>query len=171
MQRRSTFLRAGRHEVASPETGAPAFAFRLHQSINRGDTVSSSPEPAGDRHLTLAGQRFVPGDRGKSFLPLAFCRACGHDYYVVYRQPARSSGKSSHAGRLTPRDIGDGHDDEARPGVLYPSDENPWPDDTDEVHERLPQDWFDEGLTLVPRALSSGGLGQRVESGPPPVDS
>ena len=158
-----SYLLAG-HEIGSPETGAPAFAFRLHQFISRGDTVYASPEPAADRYLTLAGQRFVPGDRSKSLLPLAFCRACGQDYYVVYRQPSGSSGESGHAGRLTPRDIGDRHDDEARPGFLYLSDENPWPDDVDEVYERLPQDWFDADDRL--RSHRRGDVPKPVEVQP-----
>ena len=66
----------------------PVFAFRLHQFLSRGDTVYASPEQPGDRYLTLTRQRFVPGsNREKVLLPLAFCRECGQDYYVVKRQP------------------------------------------------------------------------------------
>lgn len=57
-----------------PETGFPPFAFRLHQFISRGDTVYASLEPEAQRHLTLQGQQFVPGDRGKLLFPLVFCR-------------------------------------------------------------------------------------------------
>ena len=154
------YLLAG-HEVRNPRTGTPAFAFRLHQFISRGDTVYASPEPAADRYLTLAGQRFVPGDRSKSLLPLAFCRACGQDYYVVHRQPPGTPGKPGNAGRFTPRDLGDTHDDDARPGFLYLSDDNPWPDDADEIHERLPQDWFDTDGRL--RSHRRGDVPRPVE--------
>ncbi len=136
------YLLAG-HQVQNPRTGTSAFAFRLHQFISRGDTVYASPEPANSRYLTLAGQRFVPGDRGRSLLPLAFCRACGQDYYVVHRQSQSPAIKAGRAGRFTPRDLGDTQDDEASPGFLYLSDDHPWPNDAIEIHERLPQDWFD----------------------------
>ena len=168
------YLLAG-HEVRNPRTGTSAFAFRLHQFISRGDTVYASPEPAATRYLTLAGQRFVPGDRGKSLLPLAFCRACGQDYYVVHRQPPGLSGAPGREGRFTPRDLGDTLDDEAPPGFLYLSDDHPWPDDAVEIHERLPQDWFDGDGRLrynrrnrVPRAVEvhpDGSLGSGADEG------
>ena len=154
------YLLAG-HEVRNPRTDAAAFAFRLHQFISRGDTVYASPEPAADRHLTLAGQRFVPGDRSKTLLPLAFCRACGQDYYVVHRQPPHVSGKTHSKARYTPRDLGDTNDEDARPGFLYLNDDIPWTDDTDEVYERLPQDWFDAEGRL--RSHRRGDMPRRVE--------
>ena len=65
----------------------PLFAFRLHQFISRGDAVYASPEPETTRHLTLRAQRFVPdSDRAAALLPIAFCRECGQDYYVVHRR-------------------------------------------------------------------------------------
>ena len=144
-----SYLIAG-NEIPDPRTGAAVFAFRLHQFISRGDTVYASPEPAGERYLTLEGCRFVPGDRARALLPLAFCRSCGQDYYVVHRQPPDHSNDSPHSGRFTPRDLGDTLDKDARPGFLYLSDENPWPGDEDEVHERLPHDWFDADGRLRP---------------------
>ena len=135
----------------------------------------ASPEPAANRYLTLAGQRFVPGDRGKSLLPLAFCRACGQDYYVVHRGPPSPSFKAGSAGRFIPRGLGDTLDDEPSPGFLYLSDEHPWPGDAVEIHERLPQDWFDgEGRlrynrrVQVPRPVEvfpDGSLGSDAGEG------
>jgi hypothetical protein len=69
--------------LKDPETGFPVFAFRLHQFFSRGDTVYASPEPAAQRHVTTQGQQFVPGDRARVLLPLAFCRECGQEYYTV----------------------------------------------------------------------------------------
>lgn len=129
-------LMAG-YEVLN-EAGFPVFAFRLHQFLSRGDTVYASPESPMTRYLTLNRQRFVPGDRQRALLPLAFCRACGQDYYVVSRRP--TSGGSE----LVPRDLGDSsgeHGDTA--GFVYLSDDRPWPDDEGEAFERLPEDWFD----------------------------
>ena len=58
----------------NPDTGFPAFAFRLHQFISRGDTVYASLEGESDRFITVNGQQFVPGDRdagsaASGFLP------------------------------------------------------------------------------------------------------
>src|SRR5690606_894911 len=101
-------------------------------------TVYASPELPQTRYLTLNRQRFVPGDRQRVLLPLAFCRECGQDYYVVRREPTED-GTS-----LVPRDLGDTHDDDShQSGFLYLSDDRPWPDDEDEVNDRLPEDWFD----------------------------
>ena len=43
-----------------PTTRFPAFAFRLHQFISRGDTVYATAEPESSRHVTLEPQTFVP---------------------------------------------------------------------------------------------------------------
>ncbi len=128
-----SYLLAG-NGVEDP-TGRSPFAFRLHQFISRGDTVYASPESPARRYLTLNGQRYVPGDRERVLLPLAFCRACGQDYYVVHGGPVTGI-------ELEPRDLGDTRDEDQRPGCLYVSDERPWPDDVDEVHERLPETWL-----------------------------
>ncbi len=77
-------LMAG-YRVRHPDTGFPAFAFRLHQFISKGDTVFASVEAEETRHLTLNGQRFVPGHRDTVLLPLSFCRQCGQEYYTAHR--------------------------------------------------------------------------------------
>ena len=59
----------------------------MHQFISRGDTVYASPEPLAERHLSLSGERFVPGsEQRRVLLPLVFCRACGQDYYMAHQQ-------------------------------------------------------------------------------------
>jgi len=60
------------YSIANPETNFPAFAFRLHQFISRGDTVYASVEAEADRHITVYGQKFVPGGREKVLLPWLF---------------------------------------------------------------------------------------------------
>jgi hypothetical protein len=57
-------LLSGYH-CLDPQTGFPAFAFRLHQFISRGDTVYASIEPEESRYLTIYRQQYVPGDRSK----------------------------------------------------------------------------------------------------------
>ena len=122
-----------------PVYESPLFAFRLHQFISKGDTVYASPEPADDRYLTLDMQRFVPGDRERVLLPLAFCRSCGQEYFVVAREPDPERGGV----RLVPREVRDTTAAEGfDPAFLYVSADSPWPDDPlDEG--RLPDDWLE----------------------------
>jgi ATP-dependent helicase YprA (DUF1998 family)/very-short-patch-repair endonuclease len=125
-----------------PVTGLPVFAFRLHQFVSRGDTVYATVEPEDQRHITVQGQQFVPGDRGRALFPLAFCRECGQEYYGVTRQP---SGGETHDTIFLPRDISNRAEDEmGEPGFLYMSSTNPWPVDATQVLERIPDDWLED---------------------------
>jgi ATP-dependent helicase YprA (DUF1998 family) len=158
-----------------PGTPFPVFAFRLHQFISRGDTVFASLEPEVSRHLTLEGQRFVPGARDKVLLPLAFCRSCGQEYYTVRR--VEEDGLT----RYVPRPVGErGADAE----LLYLSSDYPWPDEPEDVAGRVPEDWLEASgrvkkdfAKLLPGSrrvhpdgrLSDGpGEGQRVWAVPAP---
>lgn len=125
-----------------PETGFPAFAFRVHQFISRGDRVYGSLERERDRYLTIHGQQFVPGDRDRILLPLVFCRECGQEYYAVRRTTDPESGTV----RYEPREVSDRHaEEESKPGFLFASSDQPWPDrDSEEFIERLPEDWLEE---------------------------
>ena len=128
-------LLAGYECEPIPETGRPPFAFRLHQFITRGDTLYASLEPAGKRYLTLNGQRYVPdGKRERVLLPLVFCRECGQEYYCM----------RINEGLLVPRALNDQEQEESQAGFLYSSQENPWPDDEEQLVERLPDDWIEE---------------------------
>ncbi|MBI3455019.1 MAG: DUF1998 domain-containing protein [Candidatus Rokubacteria bacterium] len=134
-------LLASYRSAPDPETGFPAFAFRLHQFISRGDIVYATPEPETERHVTVRGQQFVPGDRRRVLLPLVFCRECGQEYYCVrMRQSEETKGRV-----FTPRELSDrllGEDGEA--GFLYVSTKDPWPSDPTQVASRLPEDWLEE---------------------------
>ncbi len=125
-------LLAGYECEPDPETGRPPFAFRLHQFISKGDTIYASPE--AQRFLTLQRQQYVPGDRERVLLPLIFCRECGQEYYCVRMKE----------GRFVPRALNDLLDDEGQTGFLYTSQDHPWPDDEDDLLERLPDDWIEE---------------------------
>lgn len=122
------------------ENDRSLFAFRLHQFVSKGDAVYASPEPAAERHITLQAQQFVPDSgREKVLLPLAFCRECGQEYFVV-RRVLRDAGI-----RFEPRDIGDqASNDDGNPGFLYFANERPWPNGGQELIERLPDSWLEE---------------------------
>jgi ATP-dependent helicase YprA (DUF1998 family)/very-short-patch-repair endonuclease len=129
------------YAIANPQTNFPAFAFRLHQFISRGDTVYASIEAEEIRHITVYGQKFVPGDREKVLLPLAFCRECGQEYYVV----KRAKNRDSDVDEFLPRELNENRDMEGgEPGFLYVNQANPWPDDSHDAIDRLPDDWLEE---------------------------
>jgi ATP-dependent helicase YprA (DUF1998 family)/very-short-patch-repair endonuclease len=124
----------------NPETGFPAFAFRLHQFISRGDTVYSTLEPEDSRYITVYGQQFVPNDRERTLLPLVFCRECGQEYYCVRRFHSSETERVDYFPRL----LSDQYDNEqGEAGFLYVSAKNPWPDADSERIERLPDDWIE----------------------------
>jgi hypothetical protein len=128
--------------ATDPRTDRPAFAFRLHQFFSRGDSVYASLEPEADRHITLKGQRYVPGDRDRVLLPLAFCRECGQEYYPVRVSEDPISGERV----FGPREIRDTQDDgETEAGFLFFSSTEPWPGEDEEAFwDRLPTDWQEE---------------------------
>ncbi len=134
-------LLAGYTCERNPETGFPAFAFRLHQFISRGDTIYASVEEEAARYLTLNRQQFVPGDRNKVLLPLVFCRECGQEYYCVRRVEDAEAGTVVYL----PRELSDrSGSDDAKAGFLYFSTENPWPSGTGEELSKLPEDWVED---------------------------
>lgn len=124
-------------------TGRPLFAFRLHQFVSKGDAVYASPEPEERRHITLNAQRFVPeSGRSRELLPLAFCRECGQEYYVVRRTNEGGT-------RYVLRNVSDRLDDEDdQSGYLYISAKVPWPDLEDAFLHKLPDSWLEPDGSL-----------------------
>ena len=134
-------LLAGYTCERNPATGFPAFAFRLHQFISRGDTIYASLESEDHRYLTLNRQQFVPGDRKKVLLPLVFCRECGQEYYCVRRMEDSDSGSVTYV----PRELSDrSNDGDSRAGFLYYGSENVWPSGTEQELSKLPEDWIED---------------------------
>jgi len=127
--------------VIDPSTKRPVFAFRLHQFISRGSNVFATPEAEDKRYVTLVEQQYVPGDRSRRLLPLAFCRQCGQDYYLVERDT------TDQGEYLLPRDLGDtdSEGDDRSLGFVYLSTESPWPfDNLEEISAKIPPDWLEE---------------------------
>ena len=64
--------------------GNPAFAFKLHQFISQGDSVYATLDAPSQRHLTMQGQTYAPGEGvDRPLFPLVFCRECGQEYLQV----------------------------------------------------------------------------------------
>jgi ATP-dependent helicase YprA (DUF1998 family) len=167
-------LLAGYTCERNPATGFPAFAFRLHQFISRGDTIYASLESEDQRYLTLNRQQFVPGDRKKVLLPLVFCRECGQEYYCVRRMEDSDSGAVTYV----PRELSDrSNDGDSRAGFLYYSSENPWPSGTEQELSKLPEDWIEDTNQRprvksgrkknLPRAITAGTDGKENLGGQP----
>ncbi|TVR19677.1 MAG: DEAD/DEAH box helicase [Anaerolineaceae bacterium] len=136
------WLMAGYRCEPHPENGVAPFAFRLHQFISPGDTAYSTIELEDVRHITLQGQRYVPGNREKVLFPLCFCRECGQEYYTVGLTRDEEDGRRY----VAPRDFRDRlNDDEVEAGYLYIGSHKPWPEDVEELleSERLPDDWLE----------------------------
>ena len=157
-----------------PDNRMPTFAFRVHQFISRGDSAYASVEPTNDRHITIRGQQFVPGDRTRILLPLGFCRECGQEYYLVERYRETDDGPIRYRGRNLSDTSGD---DDITAGFLHLSDENPWPDEHDDSFlESVPEDWLEPGREgklrvkgnrrkMLPKAVRVDTLGMETADG------
>jgi len=130
--------------LPDPATGFPLFAFRAHQFFSRGDAVYASLQPVSERFITTQAQQLDPTDpeRLRLLLPLAFCRECGQDYYVVQR------GLDVPGARFEPRALSDLlRDDDRAKGFLFLNTDEQWPRDGEELLDRLPEDWVEETPT------------------------
>lgn len=135
------------YERRHPDTGFPVFAFRIHQFISGGNAVYASIDAEQERHVTLRGQQYVPGDRSRVLLPLVFCRECGQEYYCVSRERDEATGRE----KLVARDLREtSPEDDSQSGFLYCSTTHPWPDDREEWPGRLSDDWLDADGRIVP---------------------
>ncbi|MEZ6188696.1 MAG: DEAD/DEAH box helicase [Planctomycetota bacterium] len=157
--------------VKSP-AGKPAFAFRLHQFVSKGEAVYASLEAEDNRHITLQGQQFVPGyKQQKILLPLAFCRECGQEYYTV-RRTTDPQGRVVYSNRaLSDRQ----ENDDGKPGFLYFNSKRPWPTAGEQVIQRIPEAWVDHSgdspkvgknfKDRLPTQVFLDGLGREGQGG------
>lgn len=122
------------NRVKTPE-GDPVFAFRLHQFVGVGATLYATLEEPSRREFSLEGARYASDGRRRLY-PLAFCRECGQEYYLVQRA----------AGHVVPRppwSTRAGPEEEGESGYLLldAGEEEPVWDDSRQ--EELPGDWFE----------------------------
>ena len=164
-------LMAG-YRLKHPDTNFPVFAFRLHQFVSRGKTVYASLDKPDVRHITTSGQQYVPGDRNRLLMPLAFCRECGQEYYTVSRFNDAESGDTM----FLQRDLDDTHPQgKMQVGFLYPDADGVWPDDPRGNIADLPEDWVEtKNGTLqvkythrdrLPELVYVDGAGKKVKGG------
>ena len=74
-------LEAGSEAQTNP--AQPVLAFRLHQFLSSGSSVYTTLESPDTRQLNMDEQ--YKDEEGRVLFPLAFCRECGQDYYLVSR--------------------------------------------------------------------------------------
>jgi superfamily II DNA/RNA helicase len=120
------------------EKGRPFFAFRLHQFVSGAWNVYTTLEAKGARFITLDGQQFKPGDRGRNLFNLCFCRECGQDYHPVW---AVMAGKQPQS--FSPRDLSErsNDDEEVQYGYLMPDSEGIF--DPNDIEGHYPEDWLE----------------------------
>jgi ATP-dependent helicase YprA (DUF1998 family) len=134
-ERLSALLAAG--SAARTATGEPVLAFRLHQFLSSGGSVFATLEPAETRTLSADGQVVAgsaEGDEEKLFFPLAFCRECGQDYYLV--ELLDLDDRSCVVPRMP--FIGFAVGELGQPGYLAIGDDELWSE-----HAELPDSWYD----------------------------
>lgn len=126
--------------LTDPRTRRPAFAFRLHQFLSKGDNIYLSLEPETQRHITSRYQTVVPepGNVRRILLPAVFCRECGQEYLSVSRVDTQG------VRRYVPRRDADASGGDAVAGYLFVSSEVPWPESVDVAisEQRLPDSWL-----------------------------
>src|SRR5207245_282195 len=127
----------------TPDTGLPLFAFRLPQFVSRGDAVYGTVEPPSSRELYMEGQVYAAGGREKRLFPMAFCRECGQEFFVVDLHKNAS---------LIPRELrAISREDEVTSGYMMPDPEEQLVGDPDGRldlqgnDELLPEDWLETG--------------------------
>ena len=124
--------------------GEPVLAFRLHQWLSSGSSVYATLQSAEHREFTMQGHYKL--DEERVLYPLAFCRECGQEYYLVSRTEEKG------IERLDPRSPMGGsaeEDIEGEGGFFALEDEDLWLGNDDE----LPEMWFNErrrGRTIKP---------------------
>ncbi len=154
-----------------PSSSSTPLSRRVIGSSNWSTRVSSttnataSSAPAKTVYITVTGQKYVPDDRSRVLMPLAFCRECGQEYYPVRAFPDETNTNLV----FSPRTLSDIHDDgESEAGFLFHSSTEPWPSESDESFwNRLPNDWQEEhrGYQRVRRDRRKG-LPRPVPVGP-----
>ena len=120
---------------AKTDGGQPVLAFRLHQWLSSGSSVYATLEEASNREFSMQAQ--YKADEDRVLFPLAFCRECGQEYYLVSRIEEHGNEQ------LIPRSpiVGAPEEDiEGTGGFFAPEDGDLWNGDDDE----LPDVWFNE---------------------------
>jgi hypothetical protein len=124
-------------------------AFKLHRFISGAGRVYATLRSAGQRRVTLDGQRFHPDDEKARLYATFFCRNCGQEHHPVVL--AKENGLDC----VLPRDIDDTPLDDpnsaARPGYVMPAPENDSEFSFKGELDDFPEDWLEVDRGGAPR--------------------
>lgn len=120
------------------DKGRPFLAFRLHQFVSGAWNVYTTLEAKGSRFITLDGQQFKPGDRGRNLFNLCFCRECGQEYHPVWATMAGKQPQGFSPRELTERS---NEDEDLQYGYVMPDSEGIF--DPNDLEEHYPEDWLE----------------------------
>ena len=126
-------LEAG--NVAGLGEDKQVFAFRLHQWLSSGSSIYATLEPPDAREFRMEGQ--YRADAERVLFPLAFCRECGQDYYLVSRIEQHGI---EHIIPRSPMVGAPEEDIEGEGGFFAIEHDGLWSGDDDD----LPEFWFNE---------------------------
>jgi hypothetical protein len=110
----------------------PFFAFRLHRFFSSGASFYATLEPAERRHLQAEPAHRLPGEPLRLLAPLAFCRTCGQDFYLVARTADGFQPRSAELDAPAEETGGE-------PGFLVAAEEGFW----DPEEDGWPDDWLE----------------------------
>lgn len=129
-------------------TGDRAFmAFKLNQFVSGAGHVHATLHGAGQRRVTLDGQRFDPEDPGSRLYPTFFCRGCGQEHHPVLLTEV--DGRQEAAPRAIDDTPVDDPSATERAGYLMPEPEN----DPEYRFAGEPDDFPDEWTETVASGL------------------
>ena len=120
----------------------PVFAFRLHQWLASGGSIYSTLSPAGEREFRM--ERGYKDEQGRVLFPLAFCRECGQDYYLVERRDRQHGEHLKPREPLSGRTGSDDDEDERTEGGFFALDALEEGGLWSGSDEDLPDGWFDQ---------------------------
>ncbi len=131
-----TWLHQG--SVLKHTDGRPVFAVRLHQFFSQGDAVYATLESPHHREFTLDAQYYAADKNGlkRYWVPIAFCRECGQEYYQVYFNEKTSTWEPR------PWEERGEFSDDSKIGFYFAIDhpeQSLW---SDERIDELPDNWF-----------------------------
>ncbi|MGY3802677.1 DEAD/DEAH box helicase [Pigmentibacter ruber] len=132
--------------VAQNKDGNKAlFPFKLHQFISRGGNLYATLDK---NHFTLEPKRYMESNENtKLFLPTAFCRKCGADYFSVTKLSQSLKNPDPHFEPREDLSIADDEDEKNKTtGFLYiPSEINKSIEVLkQEVFNKVPEEWIND---------------------------
>jgi len=117
--------------------GFPLLSFKLHQFISQGRTVYATLDTPSKRKFSFSGEVYTKEE--KILYPLAFCRICGQEYYLVSKNDTEK--------KIFPREWEQNleEDETLLPGyIMVPEEEI----NEDWLWDKIPPEWFDKNGRL-----------------------